>query len=200
VLTTDDPRRRVLVRRGFILEYLTLAWNILGIVVLAIAAISARSVALAGFGLDSLIEIGASTVVIWELSGAGAERQRRGLRLIGAAFAALAFYLLIQSTIVLAGGYHPRHSPIGIAWTAVTAVAMFALATGKARTGRALDNPVLRTEGHVTTIDGILALAVLLGLILNAAAGWWWADPAAGYVLVYYAAREVREIFFTSSG
>ena len=199
MLTTDDPRRPVLVKRGFILEYLTLAWNVVGVVVLAIAAISARSVALAGFGLDSLIEIGASTVVIWELSGTGDERQRRGLRLIGYAFAGLAGYLSIQSTVVLVSGYHPRHSPIGIAWTAVTGLAMFALAAGKARTGRALDNPVLRTEGRVTTIDGILAIAVLLGLILNAAAGWGWADPAAGYVLVYYAAREVREIFFTGS-
>jgi divalent metal cation (Fe/Co/Zn/Cd) transporter len=199
VLTTDDARHPVLVRRGFILEYLTLTWNVVGIVVLAIAAISARSVALAGFGLDSLIEIGASTVVIWELSGTGDERQRRGLRLIGYAFGVLAGYLIIQSTVVLVSGYHPRHSLLGIAWTAVTGLAMFALAAGKARTGRALDNPVLRTEGRVTTIDGILALAVLLGLILNATAGWWWADPAAGYVLVYYAAREVREIFFTGS-
>ena len=197
VLATDDPRRPPLVRRGFILEYLTLAWNVAGIVVVAIAAIGARSVALAGFGLDSLIEIGASTVVIWELSGTCAERQRRGLRLIGYAFAALAIYLLVQSTVVLAAGYHPRHSPLGIVWTAVTACAMFALATGKATTGRALDNPVLRTEGRVTTTDGILALAVLLGLVLNATAGWWWADPAAAYVLVYYAAREVREILFT---
>jgi divalent metal cation (Fe/Co/Zn/Cd) transporter len=74
---------------------------------------------------------------------------------------------------------------------------MFALAAGKARTGRALNNPVLRTEGRVTTIDGILAVAVFFGLVLNAAAGWWWADPAAGYVLVYYAAREVRSVFGT---
>jgi len=199
VLTTDNPRRAALVLRGYILEYLTLGWNVVGIVVLAIAAVSARSVALAGFGLDSLIEIGASTVVIWELSGTADERQRRGLRLIGYAFAALALYLLVQSTVVLAAGYHPRHSPIGIAWTAVTGLAMFALATAKARTGQALDNPVLRTEGRVTTIDGILALAVLVGLILNAAAGWWWADPAAGYVLVCYAAREVREIFHSGS-
>ncbi len=72
---------------------------------------------------------------------------------------------------------------------------MLALAAGKARTGRALDNPVLRTEGRATLIDGILAAAVLLGLALNAALSWWWADPAAGYVLVYYAGREVREIF-----
>jgi divalent metal cation (Fe/Co/Zn/Cd) transporter len=72
---------------------------------------------------------------------------------------------------------------------------MFALAFGKAGTGRALNNPVLKTEGRVTLMDGILAAAVLLGLVLNAAAGWWWADPAAGYVLVLYAAREVRDIF-----
>ena len=191
----DERTRRVLVRRGFALEWATLGWNVAGIIVLAVAAVTARSVALAGFGLDSLIEIGASTVVIWELSGTGADRQRRGLRLIGYAFAALAVYLLVQSTVVLATGYHPRHSALGIIWTAVTAAVMFTLAAGKAHTGRALGNPVLQTEGRVTVIDGILAVAVLLGLVLNAAAGWWWADPAAGYVLVYYAAREVREIF-----
>ena len=136
VTPADTAARSALLRRGFALEYATLAWNVAGIVVLAIAAISARSVALAGFGLDSLIEIGASTVVIWELSGTGEERQRRGLRLIGYAFAALAVYLLVQSTVVLAAGYHPRHSVPGIIWTAATAVVMFALAAGKARTGR----------------------------------------------------------------
>jgi divalent metal cation (Fe/Co/Zn/Cd) transporter len=192
----DESVRSALLRRGFALEYVTLAWNLAGIVVLAIAAVAARSVALAGFGLDSLIEIGASTVVVWELSGTGQERQQRGLRLIGYAFAALAIYLLVQSSVVLAGGYHPRHSVLGIVWTAVTAMAMFALAAGKARTGQALGNPVLRTEGRVTMIDGVLATAVLLGLALNATLGWWWADPAAGYVLVCYAAREVRNIFF----
>ena len=192
---TDESARLQLTRRGFTLEWITLGWNVAGVIILALAAIAARSVALAGFGLDSLIEIGASTVVIWELSGTGEDRQRRGLRLIGYAFAALAAYLLTQSTVVLIAAYHPRHSVPGIVWTAVTAAVMFALAGGKARTGTALDNPVLRTEGRVTMIDGILACAVLLGLILNAAAGWWWADPAAGYVLVYYAAREVRDIF-----
>ena len=193
----NQPGRQVLLLRGFALEYTTLGWNVAGIVVLAYAAVAARSVALAGFGLDSLIEIGASAVVIWELSGTGADRQRRALRLIGAAFAALAAYLAVQSTWVLVTGYHPRHSPLGIGWTAVTAVAMFALAYGKARTGKALGNPVLRTEGRVTLIDGLLAAAVMAGLILNAAAGWWQADPAAGYVLVGYAVVEVRGIFFT---
>src|SRR5689334_5188961 len=86
-VTTADEGRRVLVRRGFALEYLTLGWNVAGIVVLGFAAYAARSVALAGFALDSLIEIGASTVVIWELSGTGEQRQCRGLRLIGYAFA-----------------------------------------------------------------------------------------------------------------
>src|ERR1700734_1019652 len=89
----------------------------------------------------TIIEIGASTVVIWELSGSGEERQQRGLRVIGYAFAALAIYLLVQSTVVLAIGYRPQHSVLGIVWPAVTAAAMFTLAAGKARTGRVLDNP-----------------------------------------------------------
>jgi divalent metal cation (Fe/Co/Zn/Cd) transporter len=195
VVAVDEAARTALLRRGFALEFVTLGWNVIGVAVLAVAAAVARSVALAGFGLDSLIEIGASTVVIWELSGTGQPRQRRALRLIGCAFAALAVYLLIQSTVVLATGYHPRHSAAGIGWTAVTAAVMFALAFGKARTGAALGNPVLQTEGRVTLVDAILATAVLAGLALNAALGWWWADPAAGYVLVFYAAREAREIF-----
>lgn len=188
--------RQSLLRRGFALEYLTLGWNVVGLVVLGYAAITARSVALAGFGLDSLIEIGASTVVIWELSGTGIDRQRQALRLIGAAFASLAVYLAVQSTWVLAAGFRPRHSAVGIGWTAITAAVMFALAYGKSRTGRALGNPVLATEGRVTLVDGILAAAVLAGLLLNAVAGWWQADPAAGYVLVCYAALECRQIFF----
>jgi divalent metal cation (Fe/Co/Zn/Cd) transporter len=196
VTAVNETSRRALLRRGFALEYMTLGWNVVGLVVLAVAAVSARSVALAGFGLDSLIEIGASTVVIWELSGTGQARRKRALRLIGAGFALLALYLLAQSTLVLATGFRPQHSLLGIAWTAVTAAVMFTLAAGKARIGAALENPVLRTEGRVTLIDGLLAVAVLVGLVLNSTLGWWWADPAAGYVLVYYAVREVWEIFF----
>jgi divalent metal cation (Fe/Co/Zn/Cd) transporter len=187
--------RAALLRRGFALEFATLGWNAVGIVVLAFAAFTARSAALAGFGLDSLIEIGASTVVVWELSGTREDSQRRALRLIGVAFALLAAYLLVQSAVVLATGFHPHHSTLGIAWTAATAAVMFALALGKARTGAALDNPVLRTEGRVTLVDGILASAVLLGLALNARLGWWWADPLAGLVVVLYAVREARAVF-----
>ena len=191
-----DAHPNVLLRRGRLLEAITLCWNVVGIVVLAVAAIRARSVALAGFGLDSLIEIGASTVVLWELAGTGEQRQRRALRLIGGAFFLLALYLAVQSAIVLATGYHPRHSALGVAWTAATAAVMFALAAGKSRTGKALHNPVLLTEGRVTLVDGILASAVLTGLALNAAAGLWWADPLAALVIVGYALLEARQIFF----
>ena len=196
MLAEMDPGIRTqLLSRGRRLEVVTLGWNVAGIVVLGVAAIAARSVALAGFGLDSLIEIGASTVVIWELSGIAEERQGRAMKLIGLAFVILAGYLTVQSTVVLVVGYRPHHSVLGMIWTAITAAVMFALAAGKARTGAALDNSVLITEGRVTMIDGILASAVLVGLVLNAAASWWWADPAAGYVLVYYGAREARAAF-----
>jgi divalent metal cation (Fe/Co/Zn/Cd) transporter len=151
-----------LLRRGANLERVTVIWNAVGLVVLGVAAIAAQSVALAGFGLDSLVEIGASIVVPWELSGTGAARQRRALRLIGTAFIVLAIYIAVQSAIVLVTAHHAQPSGLGIAWTAVTAVVTFGLAAGKAKTGRALDNPVLTTQGRVTFIDGLLATAVLI--------------------------------------
>ena len=102
-MTSPTPTDRVrLLRRGVLLEQVTLGWNVAGIAVLAVAALRARSVALAGFGLDSLIEIGASTVVLWELAGAGHDRQRKALRLIAFAFLALACYIAVQSVVVLA--------------------------------------------------------------------------------------------------
>jgi divalent metal cation (Fe/Co/Zn/Cd) transporter len=182
-------------RRGFQLEWITLGWNVVGVVILVYLAITASSVALAGFGLDSFIEIGASTVVLWELSGSGVDRQRRALRLIGVAFIALAIYLTAQSGIALVTAHHASQSVPGIAWTGITALVMFLLAAGKGRVGRTLGNPVLVTEGRVTFIDGLLAVAVLLGLALNLAFGWWWADPAAGLVIVFYAIREAVHIF-----
>jgi divalent metal cation (Fe/Co/Zn/Cd) transporter len=186
---------RRLRRTGFVLEGITLGWNVVGVGVLAVLALTSASTALAGFGLDSLIEIGASAVVIWELSGTGEARQRRALRVIGVAFLALAAYLLALSTFALVTQHHPDGSVAGIAWTAVTAAVMFTLAALKTRTGRALDNPVLRTEGRVTTIDGLLAVVVLVGVLLDTLLGWWWADPLAGLVIVYYAVREAVTIF-----
>jgi divalent metal cation (Fe/Co/Zn/Cd) transporter len=189
----DLTRHARLLSRGRKLEAVTVGWNVIGVFVLAFAAVQARSVALAGFGLDSLIEIGASIIVLWELAYVSQQRRRRAMRLLGLAFVGLAVYLGIQSTVVLVVGFHPHHSPLGIVWTGVTAAVMFGLAFGKSKTGAALDNPVLRAEGRITMIDGVLAAAVLVGLILNTVAGWWWADPLAGYVLLYYAVREARE-------
>jgi divalent metal cation (Fe/Co/Zn/Cd) transporter len=188
----DSRARGRLLRRGLLLEYATLGWNVVGVVILAIAAISAGSVAVAGFGLDSLIEIGASTVVVWELTDTAAGRARRALRLIGWAFFAIAIYIAAQASYVLIDGDHPHRSYAGIAWTALSCAAMLALARAKTRTGTAIGNVVLRTEGRVTLVDAYLAAAVLVGLILNAAAGWWWADPASGYVIVVYGIREGR--------
>lgn len=182
--------RARLLQRGLYFEYVTLGWNVVGVVVVAVAAVAARSIALAGFGLDSLIEIFASVVVVWELTGAPKEREERALRLIGAAFFALALYILVQSAALLLNGARPHTSPLGIFWLAATLGAMLLLSWGKRVTGRQLGNPVLSKEGYVTLIDALLAAAVFFGLVLNAVFGWWWADPLAGLVIVYYGIKE----------
>lgn len=189
----DPDHTAVLTRRGLWLEYTTLSWNVAGSVIVLAAAVAARSVALAGFGLDSLIEILASVVVIWQLRGADKGREQRAMRIIGWAFIALAVYITIQSLYVFLVVAKPHPSTIGVAWLAVTVVVMLALAGGKDRTGRELGNAVLQTEARVTLIDAALAAAVLTGLVLNSVFGWWWADPLAGFVIVYYGIREGRE-------
>jgi divalent metal cation (Fe/Co/Zn/Cd) transporter len=179
-----------LLRRGLRLEYATLGWNVVGVGIVIAAAIAARSVALAGFGLDSVIEIFASVIVVWQLKGVNDNREQRALRLIGWAFYALAVYILIQAAYVLVLQAHPHTSVPGILWLAATLVAMLLLASGKRATGTQLGNTVLTTEAHVTLIDAYLAGAVLTGLLLNALLGWWWADPLAGLVIVYYGVKE----------
>jgi divalent metal cation (Fe/Co/Zn/Cd) transporter len=131
-------------------------------------------------------------VVVWQLKGKDKARDRTALRLIGYAFVLLALYIGAQSLYVLAAGFRPHHSLVGISWLALTALAMFALAHGKSSTAAALANRVLDTEARVTIIDGLLAVAVLVGLVLNTALGWWWADPLAAFVIVYYGLREGR--------
>lgn len=188
----DDRRdvRAALTRRGLLLEYATLGWNVVGCWIVLVSAYTARSVALAGFGIDSVIEIFASLVVVWQLKAINKDRENLAEQLIGVAFFLLAAYLAVQSSIVLLARFHPRTSPVGIVWLALTCVAMLLLAYGKGRTGRALGNPVLVKESRVTVVDGLLAAAVLLGLILDVALGFWWADPLAALVIVYYGVRE----------
>jgi divalent metal cation (Fe/Co/Zn/Cd) transporter len=108
------------------------------------------------------------------------------------AFALLALYITIQSAVILASGSRPGSSGAGIVWLAATVLVMLTLAAGKRRTGAALGNALLSTESRVTVIDALLAGAVLLGVALNAAAGWWWADPISALIIVPYGLRETR--------
>lgn len=182
-----------LLRRGLRLEYATLAWNVVGSVVLLAAAAAVGSLALAGFGVDSIIEIVASAVVVWQLRGTVDDaRDRRALRVIAVAFALLALYIAVQAAHTLLAADHPGTSTVGIAWLALTVAAMLSLAAAKRATGQGLGNPVLVTEARVTLIDAALAAAVLLGVASNAIAGWWWADPLAAIVVLGYSVREAR--------
>jgi len=182
-----------LLRRGLYLEYVTLGWNVVGTGVCLAAAVAAGSAALAGFGLDSAIEIFASVVVVWQLRGCGARGgvgvegsaiavprgtavapvavspsetsgEGRALRLIGGAFLALAVYVFLQAGWTLWAGARPAPSGLGMVWLGVTCGVMLLLAWGKLATGRALGNAVLMTEARVTLIDAALAGAVLVGV------------------------------------
>jgi divalent metal cation (Fe/Co/Zn/Cd) transporter len=179
-----------LLRRGLWLEYATLGWNVVGTIIILIAAGRTGSAALAGFGLDSGIEIFASVVVVWQLKGLEQGRESLSLKLIGTAFIALAVYIFAQSVWTLLSHSHPAPSPLGIIWLAVTCAVMLLLAWRKLATGRQLGNLVLTSEARVTLIDAALAGAVLIGVGLNALFGWWWADPLAGLVIVYYGLTE----------
>jgi divalent metal cation (Fe/Co/Zn/Cd) transporter len=190
-VTPSLTDRQALLRRGLRLEYATLAWNAGEVGFLFYAAAMARSVALAGFALDSCIEIFASLVVVARLRGVADEaRERRAERRIGYAFFGLAIYLTVQTIVTLIAGVRPDSSPLGIGFLSATVVVMFALAFAKLRTGRELVHPVLQTEARVTLIDGVLAASILVGLVLNATLGWWWADIAGGLVVMVYGVRE----------
>ncbi len=180
----------LLLRRGLWLEYATLGWNAVGVGVLLWAAIAARSIALAGFGLDSLIEIGASCVVVWQLKGVGQNREKTALKRIGVAFFALAMFIALQCAWSLTTHQRAQPSPFGVVWLTFTCAVMLFLAWGKARTGARLNNVVLQTEARVTAVDALLAFCVLVGLLLNAQFGWWQADSIAALVIVFYGIKE----------
>lgn len=184
-----------LLLRGLQLEYFTLAWNVIGVFITAYAAFKAHSIALGSFGLDSVIEIGASTVVIWELTNTKDNVRPKALRLIGLSFYAIAIYITLQVLFLFIVKSHPQPSFIGIVWTAITFVVMLGLAYGKRIVGTKLDNPVLLTEGKVTLIDAYLAGSVMVGLVLNAAFHLWWADLAAALIIVFYGFKEGRAAF-----
>lgn len=193
---TADERLR-LQRRALRLEYATIAWN-LGEAVLTIGlGVAAESLALIGFGTDSIIEVFASSVVVWHIRPGHVvdrpERTRLALRLVGAAFCVLALVLAVVALRDLATGRRAGESPIGIAYLAVTAAVMFALAAAKRRTADGLGSAPLRSEASMTFLDGILSTLTLTGLALNGVLGWWWADPTAALLVAIAAANEGRE-------
>ena len=179
------------------LEYGTIAWNIgEAALTLALGAV-ASSLALIGFGAVSVVEVFASVVVVWHLIP-GHEtdhphRTRLALRLVGIAFGVLAIALAMVAINDLTTGRRPDESPWGIAYLVVAAAVMFGLALIKRRTAEKLDSAPLRSEATMTLLDGFLASATVIGLALNAVAGWWWADPAAALVVAMAAANEARE-------
>jgi divalent metal cation (Fe/Co/Zn/Cd) transporter len=180
-------------RRGIRLEWATTAWNAMEVFVTVSLGVASGSLALVAFGLDSMIEVFASMVVIWHLqhgANPAAHRTRLALRLIAGAFLVLAAYLLVASVRSLIVGSTPENSPVGIAYLAVTAVVMFTLAAAKRRTARPLGSEPLEAEASMTFLDGCLCLCILTALAVNMAFGWWWADGAAALAIAGFAARE----------
>lgn len=187
----------VLERRARWWEYATTTWNTGEIVVTVVLGLAAHSLALVAFGLDSCVEVFSSLVVLWHLGGdpetADPGRARRAMRLIGVAFGLLALYLTADAINGLATHHLSDSSPVGMGFMAATVVVMFVLASGKRRTGHAIENRPLIANASMTFIDGCLAGGVLIGLALNAALGWWWADPLAAGIVAIIAANEARE-------
>jgi divalent metal cation (Fe/Co/Zn/Cd) transporter len=185
-----DLRHRRLLRRAFQLEYLTIVWNTLEGIVAIAAGLSAGSVALVAFGLDSSVEVCASLVVVWELRGADRSGEHRALRLIGVGYIVVGVYVAWDTAMSILGGHRPDASPLGIAFLTVTVIVMILLAAGKLRIGRAMDSPTVLADGRFSLIDGALAGAVLSGLLLTAVLGWWWADALLAGLIALLALRE----------
>lgn len=179
----------------------TLAYNVLEAVVALAAGSVAGSIALIGFGLDSGIECAAAGVLLWRLAlewrGAEAERleraERRVHRFIGGTFVALALYVSAQALWTLVAQEAPSASVVGIALAAASLVIMPLVSWGKLRAAREVGSGALRAEAKETLACSYLSFALLLGLAANAAAGWWWADPAAALAMVPWLVKEGRE-------
>ncbi|WP_353815760.1 cation transporter [Agromyces sp. SYSU T00266] len=186
-----DARRTVLQRRIRLIVAATIGYNVIEAVVALAAGTIASSVALIGFGLDSMIEVTSAAAVAWQFTRRDPERWERGtLRVIAVAFFALAAYVTVSSLLALSGASDPEHSPVGLVLTAVSVAVMPLLSLAERRAGRELGSATAVADSKQTLICAYLSAAVLLGLLLNSLFGWWWADPLAGLVIVVFAVRE----------
>jgi cation diffusion facilitator family transporter len=185
-------RREVLHRRGVRLEVFTVAWNAVEGVVAIGAGIATGSVSLIGFGADSFIEVISAVALLWRLRMAGPEAsaeergaaERRALYLVAATFFLLAAYITYEAAGALLSGEGPEDSTVGLVLSVVSLLVMPALAYGKQRTGREMGSEALRADAVETWVCSYLSLALLVGVGLNAAFGWWWADPAGALAML----------------
>ncbi len=184
-------------RRALGLVWATIAWNLPEAVISIGLGIAAGSLALIGFGADSVVELFASLVMVWHLFPGTHQghphRTRSALRMLAVAFALLAVALSVAAISDLASGRRAEESPWGIAYMALTVVVMFSLGFAKRRAAARVDSAPLRSEATMSMLDGVLASSTLLGLVLNAAAGWWWSDSSAAFVVALFALHEARE-------
>jgi divalent metal cation (Fe/Co/Zn/Cd) transporter len=186
-------------RRAVRLEQFSIGWMLIEAGVAVTAGVIAGSLALTSFGFDSVIELVSATLVLGRLraelrgSHANERAERRVLRVIAVTFFVLAAYVLIGSAIELATQAHPERSLVGIGLTVGSLLVMPLLGWRKRRVGSALRNQLVLADAAETMLCATLAATTLLGLVLFAAFGWWWADPVAALAVAYFAIREGRE-------
>jgi divalent metal cation (Fe/Co/Zn/Cd) transporter len=192
-----SPEERArLQRRARLLAWGGNAWHVVEFAIAIGAGIAAGSIALLGFGIDSLIEALAAFVIVWRFGARRAQletSERRAQQLIAGSYAILVVYIVVESVRTLIGGHHPDASWIGIGLAAFTAPTMPLLATAKRRVGRKLGSAATVSEAEQNQICAYLSIALLVGLLANALVGWWWADPAAALLIAGVAAKEGYE-------
>lgn len=182
------------VRRGRWLEYLTIGWNLLEAVAAIGAGLIAGSIALVGFGLDSIIEVSSGTALLWRLHMDAPESRERAesiaLRLVGVSFLALSAYVAFDAVKSLINREIPEASYVGIGLAALSVVAMPLLARAKRRVASEISSRALKADSRQTDICAYLSAILLVGLVLNALFGWWWADPVAALAMMPIIAKE----------
>jgi len=188
-----DPGRVATVRRGRRLEYLTIAWNSAEAAVALIAGLLASSIALVGFGLDSVIEVLSGAIVLWRLLADNERAERLALKVVGVSFLALAAYVAFDSSKTIWLRQAPEHSLPGIILAAVSLIIMPLLARAKRRVAAGIGSRALHADSRQADLCAYLSAILLGGLLLNALLGWWWADPAAGLVMTPIIVNEGRE-------
>ncbi len=177
------------VRRGRKLAYLTISWNSLEAVIAVAAGIGAGSIALVGFGFDSVIEVSSGAIILWRLF-AGEHREKLALKLVGVSFLALTAYIAFDAVKSLWLREPPETTYIGIAIAALSLVVMPLLARAKRKVAANLDSRAMHADSRQTDLCAYLSAILLCGLILNAVFGWWWADPVAALLMVPIIAKE----------